>query len=403
MNTQVMSQMYKKRIPDDSNDLSIALIICAGIICALHVGKASIAIPQMHELYHWSLSSLSWIMSVFSIVGMIGGIFLGSLVQKWGDKRLFCIGLAILAGGSLLGATTTNFSFLITTRVIEGLGFLLVLVSAPSMLNRLTPKSKYNIVFGFWSMFMGIGIAISIFLGPFLNSWQSLWLINAGLTFFILFIIIFKVPNTEINNSNFAKNISLKKDILKVFKSRNPFLLAISFAAYNIIFFSVFTFLPLFLINRMGISASQSGVVCGAVILSSIVGNIGSSILLNRDIEAKKIIIFSNIFIGVLGIGIFLPFTPNILAILLCFLFSIISGLIPATIVSLAPLSSPDKNLISLCIGLVMQGNYLGLVIGPLAIGLAISFSGWTAAIIPVVIFAIIGSLSSLLLKLKKE
>lgn len=388
---------------DQSNYLAITLVILAGIISALHVGKASIAIPQMYEQYHWSLSTLSWIMSVFPFIGVIGGMAAGILVKQWGDKRLLCLGLAVLAGASFLGAMTTSFTFLIATRIVEGLGFLLIVVSAPSILNRLATPQQYNMVFGFWSMFMGIGIAISIFLGPLLNNWQSLWLINAGLTFLILIFIFLKVPHLEKTVSILAQPTNIKDDILRVLKTRNPSLLAIAFAAYNIQFFSVLTFLPLFLVNRTGMSVAQAGFVCGAVVISNITGNLTSSFLLNRGVKAKTIIIFASAAIGILGIGIFLPFTPELLAIILCFLFSMVSGLIPATIVSSAPRSSPDISLVSLCIGAVMQGNYLGQVIGPLAIGLAISFAGWTAAVIPVGIAALIGVLAGSLLNFENK
>lgn len=403
MKAKAIFQDAENKTLDQSNYLAITLVIFAGIISALHVGKASIAIPQMHEQYHWSLSALSWVMSVFPFIGVIGGMLAGILVKQWGDKRLLCIGLAVLAGASFFGAMTTNFAFLIATRVIEGLGFLLIVVSAPSILNRLATPQQYNIVFGFWSMFMGIGIAISIFLGPLLNNWQSLWLINAGLTFLILVFIVLKVPRIEKTGSISPQSVHIKNDVLRILRTRNPSLLGIAFAAYNIQFFSVLTFLPLFLVKRTGMSVTQAGFVCGAVVISNITGNLASSFLLNSGVKAKTIIIFASAAIGILGVGIFLPFTPEILAITLCFLFSMVSGLIPATIVSSAPRSSPDTSLVSLCIGLVMQGNYLGQVIGPLAIGLAISFAGWTAAVIPVAIAALIGVLAGVLLNFENK
>jgi len=57
---------------------------------------------------------------------------------------------------------------------------------------------------------------------------------------------------------------------------------------------------------------------------------------------------------------------------ILCLLFSGIGGLIPATLLSAA--SGP------VAVGLVMQGSNLGQVVGPAAVGGAISLFGWPAA-----------------------
>ena len=69
-------------------------------------------VPQMQQEFNRSLAGLSWVMSVFPIVGMIGGLIAGILVQRQGDRSMLILGLVIL-GAAFMGAT----------RLIDNLAF----------------------------------------------------------------------------------------------------------------------------------------------------------------------------------------------------------------------------------------------------------------------------------------
>lgn len=49
--------------------LAVANVIFAGIAAALHVGKATIALPSLQRSFGGDLAALSWIMSAFPFVG----------------------------------------------------------------------------------------------------------------------------------------------------------------------------------------------------------------------------------------------------------------------------------------------------------------------------------------------
>ncbi|WP_233527862.1 MFS transporter [Serratia sp. PAMC26656] len=145
---------------------AILNIVFAGIAAALQVGKATIALPELQREFGRSLESLSWIISAFPFVGVFSGILVGILVRRWGDRRLLCLGLVIISAASFVGAGLHNFNGLIATRFIEGLGFVIVVVAAPAILNRVVQPQKRNLVFGIWSTFMPAGIALSMFFRP---------------------------------------------------------------------------------------------------------------------------------------------------------------------------------------------------------------------------------------------
>lgn len=71
--------------------------------------------------------------------------------------------MLIISAASFTGATLHDFGGLIVSRFVEGLGFVIVVVASPAVLNRLVAPAQRSLVFGIWSTFMPAGIAISLF------------------------------------------------------------------------------------------------------------------------------------------------------------------------------------------------------------------------------------------------
>ncbi|MBV6271173.1 MFS transporter, partial [Pseudomonas aeruginosa] len=110
-------------------------------------------------------------------------------------------------------------------------------------------------------------------------------------------------------------------------------------------------------------------------------GNVAAGFILSRGIRPGALLATTAILMGVTGAAFFHAATPGLLAIALGFVFSAVAGMLPTTVLATAPLASPTPSLTPLAIGWVMQGNYLGQVIGPLLIGLIVSRFDWSGAI----------------------
>ncbi|EMF4401184.1 MFS transporter, partial [Serratia marcescens] len=166
--TAIKPDAIDRVLPAATPWLAVINVLFAGIAAALHVGKATIALPALEAEFGRSLEALSWVISAFPFVGVFGGIAAGLLVRRWGDRRLLALGLLIISAASFTGAALHDFSGLIVSRFVEGLGFVIVVVASPAVLNRIVAPAQRSLVFGIWSTFMPAGIAISLFFGPHL-------------------------------------------------------------------------------------------------------------------------------------------------------------------------------------------------------------------------------------------
>lgn len=379
---------------------AIVNVLFAGIAVALHVGKATIALPELQREFGRSLESLSWIISAFPFIGVFGGIAAGQLVRRWGDRRLLGLGLMIVSVASFAGATQHDFTGLIVTRVIEGIGFVIVVVAAPTVLTRVVAPQQRNLVFSIWSTFMPAGIAISLFFGPHFADWQQSWVAGGILTLLAALLLPLTTPRI-VTTAAAATTVKLRQALASILRARQPLLLALIFTTYNLQFFAVMAFLPIFLMQRIGLTLAAAGGVSAAVIAVNILGNLFAGVLLSRGLRARTLLAIASMLMGLAGASVFLSITPNAMLVPLCLLFSGIGGMLPATILAATPEAAPEPTLIPLSLGLVMQGIYLGQVVGPIALSSLVAYAGWSAPAGMVLAAAVLGSILALALASK--
>lgn len=383
-------------IPRDTHWGAVSVVVGSGIVTAIQIGKTAIATPMLQTDLGLDLTAAGWLTGICAVLGLVGGIPAGTLVARAGDRRILILGLGSIVLGTSIGATAPGYSVLLASRVLEGFGFLLVTVAGPAILNRLVKVGQRDIAIALWSCFMPAGMALVMLFGPLFSDWRTLWGSNAVLVAAAIVMGWAVIPADPARTSaSWRRTIS---DAARVLTSREPVLLAVCFALYSLMFFALFSFLPVLLMERMEIPHDAAGLLSALATGANIIGNVGAGYVLGRSARRSVLLAGAYLIMGLAGIGIFLPIAGNTPTFLFCLLFSGVGGLIPATLISSAPLLAPSAALAPVVIGLVMQGSNLGQVIGPVAFGGVIGTYGWTAAAAIVVIAAMIAAVVAIVI-----
>jgi DHA1 family inner membrane transport protein len=148
-----------KQPPTTTAWFAVGVVVASGIVAALQVGKVAIAIPALRADLGLNLAAAGWVMAIFSVLGAVGGIPAGATVNRFGDRKLLMLGLLTVAVGSAAGAFAGGYWGLLGSRVIEGLGFVLIIVAGPALLQRIVAAHHQGVVFGMWSAYMPTGMA----------------------------------------------------------------------------------------------------------------------------------------------------------------------------------------------------------------------------------------------------
>ena len=96
------------------------LVVLAGIVAAMHVGKVAPAIPILRAQLDVSLVQAGWLLSLSQMAGMLTAVFVGMFADGFGLRRSVLWGLVLLGLLSGLAGLTTSAPQLLLMRAIEG-------------------------------------------------------------------------------------------------------------------------------------------------------------------------------------------------------------------------------------------------------------------------------------------
>ena len=353
---------------------SVWVVVAAGVVSAFHLGKVAIAGPALQAELGLSLAMLGSLGATFAVLGALGGVLAGSVVAHAGDRRMLVGGLMATALGALVAMATDRFVVLLASRLVEGLGFVLITVAGPAVLGRLVRAGDRNAAFALWSCFMPCGIALAMLTGPWFSNWRGLWAAAALAAGVITAVVMVLVPCGP-----HACAAPPQRFRMAGVWQPAPLALAATFLLYSLVFFALFSFLPVLLQQRMQVSPGVVGVLAALASAANIVGNLAAGVLLKK-VGRETLGTVAAVTMAVCALGIFLPLLGPGAAFVLCLVFSAVGGLIPASLLASATQGASTPAQATLTVGLLMQGNNLGQALGPVLVGSAVDRHGWPAA-----------------------
>jgi MFS family permease len=375
--------------------LSVLLVIGAGFLAAFQVGKAHIALPSIRYSFSLTLVSASWILSALSVVGLFVATPIGSYAARLGTKKTLIIGLLIVAASSAAGAASPTSGWLVWSRLAEGVGYVMIVVAAPSLIVELTRHNDIRIALAGWSSYMPGGIALITLLAPPLlakHTWRALWLVNAALIVAYAALVKFAInPQTLIKPPRRAAHPL--DEFRAVVTARGPLFLAVIFGMYTMQHLAIMGFMPTLLMEKFGVSQSRAGVLVSLAMASNILGNLAAGLLLQAGIRRSLLIGSTLIFMAIMTLGMFSLQLPLIPVYICAFLFSCVGGLVPSSVMGAVPFHAPNNSLIPATNGLLVQGSNLGIVFGPPLVSILAATLGWRWVPAMTLLTATIGSL----------
>jgi EmrB/QacA subfamily drug resistance transporter len=184
----------------------VLLVVVVGVFMAgLDVFIVNIAFPQIQRDYPGtSLSSLSWILSSYTIVFAAFLIAAGRWSDAVGRKRAFLLGIGLFVAASAACAAAPSVPFLVGARAVQGLGAALLLPASLGLVLPEFPPEQRHVAIGIWAAVGGVAAAAGPPLGGLLvqAGWRWVFLVNvpvglAGLLAGWLVLREVRHPETE--------------------------------------------------------------------------------------------------------------------------------------------------------------------------------------------------------------
>lgn len=378
------------------------LVVLAGVVAALQVGKLPPALPVLQADLGLTLVQSGFLLSIVQLAGLSLAVFMGLWADGMGLRRSMVRGLCLLALASGLGGWATSVTALLVLRAMEGLGFLLVALPAPALIRRLVPPAQLPGMLGVWGAYMPTGTALALLLGPLFIpvwGWGPWWWLFALVSLAMALCLVRGVPADSAappiaTTSDTACAVGARRAVQgaesgavpgpgsrlrMTLSAPGPWLVALTFGMYSGQWLAVVGFLPS-IYAAAGISGALLGVLTALAAAANMVGNMASGRLLQRGWAPRATLWLG---FGAMALGstvAFAAFTEGWpwLRFAGVLLFSGVGGLVPGTLFSLAVRLAPGEQQVATTVGWVQQLSALGQFMGPPAVAaVAARAGGW--------------------------
>ncbi len=338
-----------------------ALFLIMGVLSAIQMGKIAPLIPVLREHLELDLVLAGWLASLISLIAAVGGYALGFASDRIGRSRTLRLGLMAFAAGNVIGALATTPLFLFLGRLVEGFGYISLMVTIPSLIFQTTPRHLHRIFLGLWGAVIPVGIMIMMLIANAVHQhagWQAIWWISAIL--FATFLLLISTGPYRLTDDAAPSR--------PAFSVRFPigiWILAICFASYTMQWLSLVTWLPSFYHSGASSFATDKALVTTLVVGANILGNLLGTALLYRGVSSRILIATGAIAMASACFIVFAIMPSTGWLGVSAFTGSLLGGLIPPSVISEIPAHMGGKEGLSAANGIIMQGSSVGSLLGP--------------------------------------
>lgn len=261
--------------------IAVAMLLFGTAIATVQY-KVPVVMGDIMVKMDMDASSASWLMSIFTFVGIILALPTGALAKKFGPKTMLLAAAVVVAIGSLIGAFAGNGTVLIVSRAIEGIAFIFVTICGPLAVQKYVAPDKIGSATGIWALWVCLGSVLGGVLTPTLyaaTGFVGVWVIYAVVCviFAVVVAVIVKLPGGEGKAAGQAGAEAAvaqpeeKVSYAELFKP-NTLLFYAAFLVFNMTLLAVLGFAPTFM-QQQGVDPTLSGFISTLPMLLAVISS----------------------------------------------------------------------------------------------------------------------------------
>ncbi|EOS56915.1 MDR family MFS transporter [Paenibacillus barengoltzii] len=166
-NHTVESSIDNKEFSIRSIIAPLMAVIVGMIMVILDSTVVNVAVPKLVDFFATDLKTVQWTITGYTLALSAVIPLAGWMTDKFGEKRIFLMTIALFTIGSVLCAVAQTPEQLIVYRIIQGLGGGMVSPIGFAMVFKLAPPEKRGAVMGA----LGVPMLMAPALGPVLSGW----------------------------------------------------------------------------------------------------------------------------------------------------------------------------------------------------------------------------------------
>ena len=166
---------------DTKQKIIIFVLMLGTLMGSLDSTIVILAFPTISDSLHASFIATLWVILIYLLVVAVCTTQLGRIGDIYGRSRMFNAGFGIFTVGSLFCGLSSGISWLIASRVIQGVGGALMQANSGAIIADTFPPNVRGTAFGYLSLGWTSGAMLGIVLGGIITTyvgWEYIFFIN---------------------------------------------------------------------------------------------------------------------------------------------------------------------------------------------------------------------------------
>lgn len=167
----------------------LANIMIGTFIAVLDATIVNVGLPKIMASLGTTVDKVEWVLTAYLLVFGIMLPASGWVADHFGYKRTYFFALILFTLGSFLCGQSMNESFLITSRIIQGIGAGFLMPVGMAIVLREFPPRQRGLALGFWAISAAASVSFGPLVGGYLIDnigWQSIFYVNVPIGIFAM-------------------------------------------------------------------------------------------------------------------------------------------------------------------------------------------------------------------------
>ncbi len=356
---------------------AILVIYAIGLLASAQLGKFAALVPVIQPDLGLGLTAAAALVSLIETGGAAIGLVAGTIVGRHGTRTVLGVGLGLLAVAGIGEALAGTVPVLFAWRLVESLGYLAIVVAAPTLMALTATSGQRGMAMALWSTFFPVGFALGSVLAGLVApalSWRPVLFASAVLAAAALAVVWF-LPRPAGDGRRGAPQTAGMPP-LPVWR------LSVGFGCYTVFAVGQLALLPSYFADKLGLATGTAGLLTGLASFATVFGGLAAGRVLRHRRALPAILGLCMILPALMLVGLFGLATGSVAAAALAIALNVVTGVVPAVTFARLPDLAPTSGAMARGNGLLAQFGAAGSLIGPPAYAAAIGLAGWQGAAI---------------------
>jgi MFS family permease len=243
----------------------VASVTLGTLLTPLNSSMVAVALARLQQDFSVGVGTVTWLVSGFYLASAVAQPVTGRLVDRLGARRVFLTGLVVVAAVCAAAPFAPDFGWLVAVRVLQACGGSAAFPAGLSMIRATSPGGRAPAgSLGAINVANSAGAALGPTLAGFLVAfagWQAIFLVNVPMAALGVATGLRWMPADPPPAPALAAGPAPRHSAWALLTNRRLAGIYLQFAGVNVVFYSIFLALPLWLQQARGLPAYEAGLL----------------------------------------------------------------------------------------------------------------------------------------------